>query len=119
MAVFDIHVSDENVTIAGGMVAEVAGVPTPLAVAAFTVSSSKAQEIIVTQFLHSSNPPLVGNHVQRLFHSVIFLPPCPAPVLSIFQLSSAQAHICAAVAPFPEKMSVFKELVILPADFFK
>lgn len=104
---------------AGGMVVEVAVVPTPLAVAAFTVSSSKAQEMTVTQFLHSSDPPLVGSHVQRLFHSVIFLPPCPAPVLSIFQLSSAQAHVCAAVAPFPEKMSAFKELVILPADFFK
>lgn len=96
------------------MVAEVAEVPMPLAVPTFTVSSSKGWEMTLTQFLHPSNPPLVGNHLQTLFHSVIFSHPL---VLPIFQLSSAQAHICAGVVPSPQKMSSLKELVILPTDF--
>lgn len=42
MAVFDIDVSDEYVTVAGeGMVAEAAEVPMPLLVPAFTASSFK------------------------------------------------------------------------------
>lgn len=95
--------------------AEVAEVLTPLAVPAFAVSLSKGREMTLTQFLHASNPPLVGNHLQTLFHSVIF--PASPIVLPIFQLSSAQAHVRTGAAPFPQKMSSLKELVILPADF--